>query len=129
MTGCGSQSVATPPEIPAGFPPHGGIWQRISADSEFAFIEIVRKPGAAANTPEVTIYFYNQEFSPCDAAPESGVLWLNAEKNISLQSNDDGALVTPAGTAVLAKNSIEGTVLSVELDGQEKRIRVVQSER
>lgn len=128
IVGCESSTgLPAAVEYPDDFPPHGGI--RVTIGGGKGYMEVVAKKGDSSSTREVSVYFYRNDFAPYHPAPDSAVLWLDAKQHVTLESNGDDALVTPTGNALLGNRSVEGMMVSVELDGEQKNIRVVPSER
>lgn len=118
MLGCGSESLST---ADSGTPPpHEG--ELVPIVNSKGLIEVVKKTGKAPIESEVSFYFYqDQKYTPFDALPEKGTFEFNNRK-VELTANDD-ALVTPKGPVLFANRDVEG-VLTVELDGEAKRIPI-----
>jgi hypothetical protein len=128
FVGCESTSgLPAAVEYPDDFPPHGGI--RVSIGGGKGYMEVVAKKGDSPSTGEISVYFYGNDFAPYHPAPDSAVLWLDAKQKVTLESNGEDALVTPTGNALLGNRSVIGMMVSVELDGEQKNIRVVPAER
>jgi hypothetical protein len=116
--GCGG-GVST--ANPGPTPPHGGRLVRLPDGA--GLIEVVKKKGTAPLTGEVSFYIYKDAYTPCDSAPETGLLVIDDQRKVSLQADGD-ALVTPTGPLLFGDEEEVDGVLCIELDGEARQIRL-----
>ncbi len=110
-------SRAPSTDNPGEPPPHGG--RLVFFADGTAFIEVVKKEGTAPITAEVSFYFFKDAYTPYEPAPKSGVLIIDGNREVPLDTDGD-ALATPTGPVLFADQDVDG-VLSVELDGETRQ--------